>query len=260
MKILVCIKQVPEPDAVIRLDERERWIRDERSIAYKMNRFDEFAMEEALLIREGLPGTRVDALAVGPHRAIMVIKRAIGMGADNGVHVETEEHGHLNPLTVASLIADYARDRHYHLILTGVMAEDDMQGMVGPMLAELLFLPCATFTVFEKISPGTETVYVEREIMGGYRDQLELKLPAVLTIQGGINRPRYPSLSNMLRAKHQKVETVIARPDKHPGPREEVVRLSYPQKTRSGRVLEGSLQEKAAQLLKILREKHLFKE
>jgi electron transfer flavoprotein beta subunit len=133
-----------------------------------------------------------------------------------------------------------------------------MQGMVGPMLAELLFLPCATFTVFEKISPGTETIYVEREIKGGYRDTLELKVPAVLTIQGGINKPRYPSLSNMLRAKHQKLETIAARLDEQPGPREELMRVSYPQKSRSCMVLKGNQQEKAAQLLKILREKTLI--
>jgi electron transfer flavoprotein beta subunit len=260
MKILVCVKQVPEQDAVIRVDDRERWINEERSIAYKMNRFDEFAVEEALLIRQAFHGTRVDALSVGPDRAAMVVKRAIGMGADNGVHMAIEDHGYLNPLTVASLIAGYARDRHYDLIFTGVMAEDDMQGMVGPMLAELLFLPCATFTVFEKISPGTETIYVEREIKGGYRDTLELKVPAVLTIQGGINKPRYPSLSNMLRAKHQKLETIAARPDEQPGPREEVMRVSYPQKSRSCMVLKGTRQEKAFQLLKILREKDLSKD
>jgi electron transfer flavoprotein beta subunit len=258
MKILVCVKQVPEPDAVIKIDDRERWIHEESSIAYKMNRFDEFAVEEALLIRQAFPGTRVDALSVGPDRAAMVVKRAIGMGADNGVHMAIEDHGYLNPLTVAALIAGYARDRHYDMIFTGVMAEDDMQGMVGPMLAELLFLPCATFTIFEKISSGAETIYVEREIKGGYREALELKVPAVLTIQGGINKPRYPSLSNMLRAKHQKLETIVARPDEQPGPREEVMRVSYPQKSRSCMVLEGSRQEKAAQLLKILREKTLI--
>ncbi|MCD4715538.1 MAG: electron transfer flavoprotein subunit beta/FixA family protein [Desulfobacterales bacterium] len=260
MKILVCVKQVPEPDAVIRVDDRERWIRDESSIAYKMNRFDEFAVEEALLIRQAFPGTSVEVISVGPDRAAMVVKRAIGMGADNGVHVETEDHGYLNPFTVASLIAEYARDRHYDLIFTGVMAEDDMQGMVGPMLAELLSLPCATFTIFEKISTETRTIYVEREIRGGYRDTLELKFPAVLTIQGGINKPRYPSLSNMLRAKHQKLETIAAGPDEQPGPRQEVVRVSYPRKSRSGMVLKGTRQEKAARLLKILMEKHLFKE
>ncbi|MBW2118226.1 MAG: electron transfer flavoprotein subunit beta/FixA family protein [Deltaproteobacteria bacterium] len=258
MKILVCVKHVPESGSVIGIDDSERWIRAEKSTTYKMNRFDAFAVEEALLIRQAFPGTRVEAVSVGPDRTAMVVKRAIGMGADNGVHMAIGDHGYLSPFTVASLIAGYAHDRHYDLILTGVMAEDDMQGMVGPMLAELLFLPCATFIIFEKISPGAETIYVEREIKGGYRDALELKLPAVLTIQGGINKPRYPSLSNMLRAKNQKLETIVARLDEQPGPREEVMRVSYPRKSRSGMVLEGSQQEKAAQLLKILRGKTLI--
>jgi electron transfer flavoprotein beta subunit len=258
MKILVCVKQVPESDAAIKMDDCARWIRPEKSISYKMNRFDEFAVEESVLIKEAFPGTRVDAISVGPVRAAMVVKRAIGMGADNGVHVETEGHGYLNPLAVASLIAGYARDRQYNLILTGIMSEDAMHGMVGPMLAELLSLPCATSVIFEKIFPGTETICVEREIKGGYRDTLELQCPAVLTIQGGINKPRYPSLSNMLRARHQKLETIVAGPDEQPGPLEEVMRVSYPQKSRSGMVLEGGREEKAVRLLKILREKTLI--
>jgi electron transfer flavoprotein beta subunit len=258
MKILICVKQVPESDAAIKLDDCARWIRPEKSISYKMNRFDEFAVEESVLIKEAFPGTRVDAISVGPVRAAMVVKRAIGMGVDNGVHVETEDHGYLNPLIITSLIAGYARDRCYDLIFTGVMAEDDMQGMVGPMLAELLSLPCATSVIFEKISPETETICVEREIKGGYRDTLELKCPALLTIQGGINKPRYPSLSNMLRARHQKLETIVAGPDEQPGPLEEVLRVSYPQKSRSGMVLEGGREEKAVRLLKILREKTLI--
>lgn len=258
MKILVCVKQVPESGAAIKMDDCARWIRPEKSISYKMNRFDECAVEESVLIKEAFPGTRVDAISVGPVRAVMVVKRAIGMGADRGVHVETEDHGYLNPLIVASLIAEYARDRQYNLILTGIMSEDAMHGMVGPMLAELLSLPCATSVIFQRISPKTETIRVEREIKSGYRDTLELKCPAVLTIQGGINKPRYPSLSNMLRARHQKLETIVARPDKQPGPREEVMRVSFPQKSRSGMVLEGGLEEKAARLLKILREKTLI--
>jgi electron transfer flavoprotein beta subunit len=258
MKILVCVKQVPESDAAIKIDDCERWIRPEKSMSYKMNRFDEFAVEESVLIKEAFPGTRVDAISVGPVRAAMVVKRAIGMGADNGVHVETENHVYLNPLSIASLIADYARDRQYDLILAGIMSQDGMHGMVGPMLAELLSLPCATSVVFEEMATDKRTVYAEREIEGGYRDSVELKLPAVLTIQGGINKPRYPSLSNMLRAKQQKLETLVAGLDEQPGPREEVMRVSYPQKSRSGMLLEGSREEKAAQLLKILKEKALI--
>ena len=255
MKILVCVKQVPEADAVIKIDDGARWIRPEKSISYEMNRFDECAVEESVLIKEAFPGTRVDVLSVGPDRVAMVVKRAIGMGADKGIHVKTEDHGYLNPLTVASLIADYARDRDYDLVLAGIMSQDAMQGMVGPMLAERLSVPCATSVVFEELAPDKRTVYAEREIEGGYRDSVELKLPAVLTIQGGINKPRYPSLSNMLRAKQQKLKTLAAGLAEVREPREKIMRVSYPQKSRSGMVLEGNQQEKAAQLLKILREK-----
>ena len=223
-----------------------------------MNRFDESAVEEALLIREAREDAKVDVLSVGPERASMAVKRALGMGADHGVHILTENGGYENPLTIASLIASYAADKGYDLILAGVMAEDSMQGQVGPMTAELLSLPCATSVVLEKISPEKGAIYVEREIEGGYRDALELNLPAVLTIQTGINKPRYPSLSNILRAKKQNLEVVEGSGLKGLDPREDVVKAHYPQKAREGMVLEGSQAEKAVQLLKILREKSLI--
>jgi len=126
------------------------------------------------------------------------------------------------------------------------------------MIAELLSLPCATSTIFERLSPNNGTVYVEREIEGGLRDTLELSLPAVLTIQTGINKPRYPSLSNVLRAKKQKMETIEVSSSEQPEPKERVVRLALPKKSRSGVVLEGTQQEKAAQLLQILRDKSIL--
>jgi electron transfer flavoprotein beta subunit len=223
-----------------------------------MNRFDEFAVEESVLIREIIPGTRIDAVSVGPESEVTSVKRAIGMGADRGVHILTQADGYLNPRTIAALIADYARDRHYDLILTGVMSEDGMHGMVGPMLAEMLSMPCATSVVVEKILHDRRIIYVEREIEGGYRDAIELKFPALLTIQGGINKPRYPSLSNMLRAKSLELETIVAGLENQTRPCEEIKRVSFPKKSRSGIFLEGNQQEKAFRLLNILREKGLI--
>jgi electron transfer flavoprotein beta subunit len=223
-----------------------------------MNRFDECAVEEALLIKETFPNTSVDVISVGAPRAAIVIRRALGMGADHGIHIVSEQVGYVSPFVTASWIASCAKKNNYDLILTGVMAEDDMQGQVGQMIAEFLSLPCATSTIFERLSPHKGTVYVEREIEGGARDTLELSLPAVLTIQSGINIPRYPSLSNILRAKKEKVETIDAKSVGHPESRQRVVRVEYPQKSRSGVVLEGTQQEKAAQLLEILREKSLI--
>ena len=258
MKVLVCIKQVCESESPIQIDAHARWIQTEDITGYKMNRFDEFAIEEAVLLKEAYPGTSIDAITAGPVRSEDVIKRAIGMGADHGVHLVTESEGYLNPFTIASRIADYARDKHYTLIFAGVMSEDQMQGQVGPMIAACLSLPWATAVIHQQIAPDHKSVFAEREIEGGSRDTLELQLPAVLTIQSGINTPRYPSLSNLLRANKQKLETIIADDSGQPVVREKFVQVTYPAKSRCGIFLTGNQQEKAGRLLNLLRERALL--
>jgi len=258
MKILVCIKQVPDPEMPVRVDEQGRVVRPEGDLKYWMNRADEFAVEEAILIKEAGFGTTVDALTVGPGHAAQVLERAMGMGADNGVHILLQEEDFLSPLNTASYIAAYALNKGYDLILTGVMGEDHMQGQVGAMLAELLSFPCATSVIFEKIRDERGAVYVEREIEGGLRATLELDLPAVLTVQTGINKPRYPTLSNLLRAKKQKALVVESHILGTAKDREKVVRASYPGKSRAGLMLEGSGKDKAVRLLEILEKEALI--
>jgi electron transfer flavoprotein beta subunit len=112
--------------------------------------------------------------------------------------------------------------------------------------------------IFEKISSNRKFIYVEREIEGGHRDSLELKLPAVVTIQSGINTPRWPSLSNLLRANSQELETVSIGDSTKLQPKEFLAQVTYPQKSRAGLVLSGSLRDKAARLLTILGEKSIL--
>lgn len=258
MEILVCVKQVLESWDSVGIDASGARVTIDPSAAYRMNLFDEFAVEEALLIREGFPGARVSVLSVGPARAATVVRRAMGMGADRGVHIVTGEEACSDPFVTASLIARYARGRNYRLILAGVMAEDDLQGIVGPMTAELLALPCATATIRERISEDRTAVCVERELEGGFRAELEIRLPALLTIQSGINRPRYPSLSNILRAKGSQLETVEAGGLGPPDCRMEVTRLAYPNKSRAAVLLEGAPEHKADRLVRILQQAHLL--
>lgn len=259
MKILVCVKQVHETDAVIEIDDDSRWVQSAGSDELKMSRYDESAVEEAIRIKESLKetltDTTIDIISVGPPRSEAVIKRAIGMGADNGIHIVIDNEGYLDPFLAASWIAVPARKTGYDLILAGVMSEDDMQCMVGPLIAENLSLPCATAVIFARLSPENNQVYVEREIEGGFREQLEIHLPAVLTIQTGINTPRYPSLSNLLRANNTELITIDAAKLEQPVGRQAVVRVAYPRKLRDGIFLKGSQKEKAAQLLQILYEK-----
>jgi electron transfer flavoprotein beta subunit len=258
MKILVCIKQVCETESPIQIDDDDRWIQTDVIAGYKMNRLDEFAVEEAVLLKEAYPDTEIDAITLGPDRSAEVLKRAIGMGANHGVHIIADSESYISPFTIASRIAEYARNKGYTLIFTGVMSEDLMRGQVGPMIAACLSLPWATAVIRQQMSPDKNTAYVEREIEGGNRDTLQLQLPAVLTIQSGINTPRYPSLSNLLRANQQKLETIQIADAAPPDLRENVVRVTYPVKSRSGTLLSGTQQEKAARLLGMLRERSLL--
>ena len=250
MKMLVCVKQVPETEASIVIDKSAKGIQRDLINEWKMNRYDEAAVEEALQIKDAIPDTTIDIISVGPPRSEIAIKRAIGMGADSGIHIVTDNQDYLDPFAVASWIAAFARS--YDLILAGVMSEDAIQGLVGPLIAENLTLPCATAVIYEQLWPEKKRVYIEREIEGGFREQLELNLPAVLTVQTGINQPRYPSLSNLLRANKTELVTVDAAKLEHPAERLEVLRLEYPRKLRESLFLKGSQPEKAEQLLRIL--------
>ena len=258
MNILVCVKQVPESETAIHIKEDGSWIDMDGFDEFKMNRLDEFAVEEAIRLKETLADVCIDVISVGPDRSADVIRRSIGMGADNGVHIIHENESHLSPASIAAWIAQYAIDHDYRLILTGAMSEDCMNGQTGPMIAAHLGLPCATGVILEKVASDEKTIYVEREIEGGKRDTLELILPAVLTIQSGNNIPRYPVLSKLLKANRQELEIIESSSQPQPETGEDILRVDYPQKSRAGTVLEGSTQEKARELLQILRDKALL--
>ena len=245
MKILVCIKQGPDDS--------------------EMSRFDEFALEEALLLKaqcreDGMKGARVDVITAGAATAAAVIKRAFGMGADLGIHIITRKARYVTAFVTASALAAVAGKGGYDLILTGVMSQDMMDGQTGPMLAELLGLPCATGVVKNHLAPATGIVSVEREMESGRRDCLEIRLPAVLTIQAGINTPRYPSLSNMLAADKKHITTLVEgdlflTPVR---PKESFVAIEHPEQTRTGQRLGGSLDDQVRQFKSFLREKDLL--
>ncbi|HHO76548.1 MAG TPA: electron transfer flavoprotein beta subunit/FixA family protein [Deltaproteobacteria bacterium] len=254
MNILVCVKQVPDSADTIELCEGSSRIIYKEGTVFRMNRYDEFALEEALLIKECFPGTIVDAVSVGPDRVSLSIRKALETGADQGIHLRVESDQYLTPFARASLIAGFARAGSYDLIMAGIMAEDDMECQVGQILAEMLCLPCATSVIFQEMSKDEKTVYVEREIEGGVHECITLPMPALLTIQSGINTPRYPSLSNVLRARSQKIEMIESQMAAALIMDRTVIGLGYPRQPSAGEYLEGTPAAKASALLKILHE------
>lgn len=258
MKILVCVKQAPPADAPIKIDQSQQWVSVYGHALPQMGKYDEYAVEQAIIIKEQVPGTTVDAITNGPAEWATVLRRALGMGVDHGIQALTLEGGYASALKTVSCIALAVRARSYDLILTGVMSEDLAQGLVGPMLAETLSFSCVTSCVSLRVDESRNCVYAERDIEGGRRQLVELALPALVTIQSSTNRPRYPSLSNIMRANSQELEVITVESSEDAVSCEKLLRLSSPQKTRSAVFLQGSSKDKARELLSILRKRSVL--
>jgi len=209
LKILVCVKAVPDPSSSIKPDESGRWI-EEDNIVWKVNEYDFYAMEEAVRTKEAAPGTEITVVSVGPPRVEEQVRKAMSMGAEHGLVIDDPEAQPPGPDSVSSIIAAWADDKEFDLVLCGVMSEDMQNCAVGPMLAVKLGMPWATTAI--KLEPDSEsgTAIVERELEGGEREKIKLKLPALVTVQSGINEPRYASLSNVLRVKAMEIPHVSA--------------------------------------------------
>lgn len=257
MKILVCIKQIADTDAPPQYAAGASWLREDVATPYRMNRYDEYALEEALLLKDRLPGVEIHVLSVGPERVTQVIGKALSKGADDGVHIRCDKTP-LSAFETATLIARYAAAQAFDLIFTGVMSEDAMQCQVGPMLAALLSLPCAVSIVAAAISEDNTRMLVESELEAGLKEQIMVPLPALVTVQTGGNRPRYASLSNILRAKGKTIRTLEATEMTTPESRELFLPLALPPPATKGIILTGSGEEQAERLLQILHERSLL--
>lgn len=255
MRILTCLKQVREPQGLLGLEGgRALWAEPARM---KISACDEFALEEGLRLADAHPGALVCCVTVGPAGAADILRRALGMGAAQAAHLLTPEGADPDPAALARVIAAWARGQGFDLVLTGVMSEDAMRGATGPMLTERLGLPCATSVVDLALDPAVRKVRAWREMEGGLRQELALPLPALLTIQSSVNQPRYPALSNLLRAKKADLPTLEPSPEELAGGARRRG-LETPQRRRAGVALEGSTADKAAALLGILRERGLL--
>ncbi len=258
MKILVCVKHVMESESKIRINDSGKWVEHLSSTRFEMNKFDTYAIEEALLIKERFTDSRIHAISIGPDHARDTLRRALGMGADEGILIKDKTIGFRPPLLTATWIASYAKNKGYNLILTGIMSNDEMNAQTGPMIAQILSIPCCTATIYEKISSDKKMVSVEREIEGGARDGFDIQLPCVLTIQTGINCPRYPALSKVLRAKKKELEVIDSNTFDEIKQGLTLKNIRYPGKKMKGIFLDGTKEDKVDQLMDILGKKALL--
>lgn len=258
MKILVCIKQVPNQESRLAVNEGMTWAKYGENTVYRINRFDECAVEEALRIREMIPGTVIDIVSIGSERVKSAIKRCIEMGADRGFHLYHDSTDYVSPSIKSRLIAEFCHNRVYDLILTGVMSEDMMSGQTGPMIAARLGVPSAASVMKLGVNAAERCIRVERELDSGHRCSIDLALPALVAVQAGINRPRYPSLPNVMRAKNAEITEISYAASLPDGRYETVEKIQDAGSVRAGIRLEGTTAEKAAALWQMLHEKSLI--
>lgn len=249
MKILVAIKQVPARDSQLEVSGDGVWI-EESDLSFEINEPDAYALEEALQLKDK-QGGEVIALCAGPARAVSTIREALAKGADRAIHVE-EEMGRFDALGIARILAKAAEAEAPDLILTGLQSDDLGYGQTGVILAELLGMPHGT--IIMAVEPGDGSIRVKRELEGGWFQHVTMPLPAVLTIQSGINKLRYATLMGIKKAKTKEIRRVTAAElGIDSAPVLATTRVYLPQKTKRTQIFEGDARESAAKLAEKLK-------
>ncbi len=248
MKIAVCIKQVVTREWQVRIDESHTWVRD-RDASWELNEPDAYALEEALRLKEK-HGGEVIAVSAGPARVSQVIREALARGADRAIHVESDALATADAWATADALATAIRDEKVDLVLTGLQSDDQGFAQVGVVLAERLGM--AHSTIIMEVQVNGSELRVKRELEGGWFQWVAMPLPAVLTIQSGINQLRYATLKGIMAAKKKEVKAV-------PMPaiaaaRQKIQSIHVPQKSKQTRLLSGSPAEAAKELVRVLRD------
>lgn len=250
MKIVVAIKQVPARDSQLRVDDMGRWI-DESDLNFEINEPDAYALEEALQLKEK-NGGEVIALCLGPERASSTIREALAKGADRAIHIEEQILSTLDTLGIARLLAKAISAEEPDLILTGLQSDDLGYGQTGVVLAELL--GWVHSTIIMQVEVQDKSIRVKRELENGWFQHIEMPLPAVLTIQSGINKLRYATLMGIKKAKSKEVKRLTLADLQAPATSQlNTERVYLPERSKQTQLLEGRPDEVAAKLVEKLK-------
>jgi len=258
MRTAVCIKQVPDSEARLKVAASGQWI-DEEEISFVINESDEYALEEALSIAEGVGG-EVVVFSIGPERVREALRKALALGAARAVHLSDPAFEGGDAAAVSRALAAAIRKEEFDLVLTGSQSGDAGFSATGSMLAGHLGWPHAWLVMGLEIDSDVGTAKVTREMESGINEIFELRLPAVIEVQAGINRPRYASLKGIMQAKRKEIAQL--------GPQEiglsadtvglqgseiEIVSISFPESSGAAQIIEGAPEECARQLVEKLR-------
>jgi electron transfer flavoprotein beta subunit len=257
VKIAVCLKQVPTREWQPRLLEDRTWIR-EQDVGYEMNEPDAYALEEALRLREK-HGGEVVVCTAGPSRVQQMLREALARGADRALHVEDDSLGAADAVVSAGALAAAMADERFDLVLSGLQSDDQGHGQTGVVLAERLGIPHSTIVIEIQIQKGSEDpgsgptgIRVKRELEGGWFQWVTLPLPALVTVQSGINQLRYATLKGIMAAKKKEIRKLPLPAGLVAG--QQVVGLALPTRSKETRMLTGTPADVAAELVRRLRE------
>jgi len=248
MNSIVCFKQVPDTESIIKIDAEGTGIVEE-GIKYAANPYDEYAVEEALKLREKFGDGKVTVITLGPKRVEETMRYYFAMGADEGILIKDDEPGKRDPLSVAQCLAEVIKGMDFDVILCGKQAIDDDSAQVGAMLAEFLDIPQATVVSKFEVADDKKSAVAHKEIEGG-EEIIEIQLHAVITAQKGLNEPRLTSLLGIKRAVSKTIET---REMNVPEAKMKIMSLERPPERPPGRILKGEDEDVVQELIHVLK-------
>lgn len=252
MNIYVCIKQVPDTETKIKLNADSSGI-DTTGIKWIVSPYDEFAIEEALRLKEKNAGSTVTVLSAGPARVAEAIRTALAMGADNGIHVDVPENSD-NNLVAKALAAALKKEAKVDIVFTGKEAIDDGAAQVSQLTAEYFGIPYVTVVLNAEYTPTA--VRCKREIEGGAFEVIEAPMPLLIAAQKGMNEPRYASLPNIMKAKKKEIKA-LKMADLGVSDADQKIRYKnyqLPPPKQAGKKLSGDPAAQAKELVRLLHE------
>ena len=247
MKIAVLVKQVIGSESALDISSDQEWI-DESNATFVMNPPDNYAIEEAMQIKEKLGDGEVVIVSMGPQRVQKVIREGLSKGADRGIHIEIQESKNIDPLEVAKNICNSIEQENFDLILSGLQSDDTGMGQTGVLIGELLNMSTATLAIETDIDQ--ETIKVKRELESGWFQWVTLDYPASVSIQSGINQPRYPSLKGIMGAKKKEIKVVAASIEDS---KQNLDKIFFPKKSKETEVIDTDVDASVDRIVDILR-------
>ncbi len=255
MNIIVCIKRVPQTaEAEVKVDSSNRDIERDR-LTFDMNESDTYALEEAVLKKEKFGGS-ITVITLGDADSEETLRIALAKGADEAIRIKAEEFDELDGFKTAQILSNVIKAMQFDAIFTGCMATDDAYSQVGTILAELLGIPHATLVT--NIDISEDISHTHRELEGGLLEHLEIKLPALFTIQTGINVPRYASLIAIRRAARKELQKISKTEFGEINSNSFIEELFPPPVGKTAEILSGSPDEVSEKLVGIVKEKGLI--